>query len=86
MQEALSFNANITNRTCDDYSYADLRLRYFQEIVLNMTKAIPLDDLKSQIQLLQEVKVMMEQLQETIPTYTGYFCLFCFYNKVSFVL
>ena len=71
LQDALDFDAADSTRTCEDYDYADRRLKYFEGVVENMTGTIPQEDLDSQISLLQEIKLMMQQLEVTIPQYSG---------------
>jgi len=39
--------------------------------MLNMSANIPTDDINAQINLLQEVKAMLQQLKVTIPAYSG---------------
>jgi len=73
LQDALDFDATDSTRTCDDYYYADRRLKYFEGVVENMTTSIPQEELNSQISLLQEIKLMMQQLKVTIPAYSGNF-------------
>lgn len=71
LQDALIFDTENLTRSCDDWFYADRRLKYFDSVVLNMSAAIPIDDINGQIALLQEIKAMMQQLKITIPSYSG---------------
>lgn len=72
LQDALVFDVQAANRTCEEYEYIQRRLKHFQEIVQNLTDSIPSEEINTQISLLQEIKAMMQQLQITIPTYTGF--------------